>query len=110
MLIGGYFIGCIGNYIDVNNAIHNLFIMEATQQNILSALYNFFEQNKDQTIGDKEIAKASSLDIERVRVCLKDLQKKGYIKLEDAACLSNPEYYIVMSMTAEGRLVVKDNQ
>ena len=84
--------------------------MEDIQINILSALYSFFEQNKNKGTGDKEIAKASGLDIDRVRVCLKDLQTKGYIKLEDAASLSNPERYIVMSMTAEGRLAVKDNQ
>ncbi len=83
--------------------------MEDIQQNILLALYNFFEQNQNKGTGDKEIANSLSIDIERVRVCLKDLQKKGYIKLKNGASLSNPEYIIVMSMTSEGRLAIKDN-
>jgi DNA-binding MarR family transcriptional regulator len=83
--------------------------MEDIQHNILLALYNYFEQNLNTLPGDKEIANSLSIDIDRVRVCLKDLQRKGYIKLEDGASLSNPEYIIVMSMTSEGRLAIKDN-
>ena len=84
--------------------------MEDIQKSILFALYKMFEKNQNKGTGDKEIANASKIDIDRVRVCLKDLQSKGYIKLEGAASLSEPERIVVMSMTAKGRLAVKDNQ
>lgn len=83
--------------------------MEDIQKNILVALYSFFEQNKNQGTGDKEIAKASGLDIDRVRVCLKNLKAKGYVELIDASNLKEPERIVVNNITSEGRLAVKDN-
>ena len=53
--------------------------MKDIQQNILLALYNFFEQNQNKGTGDKEIANSLSVDIDRVRVCLKDLKKKDIL-------------------------------
>lgn len=83
--------------------------MEDIQKSILEALYNFFEKNKNQGTGDKEISSALDIDIDQVRVCFKTLERKGYIKLKNAASHSNPERILVGQITSEGRLAVKDN-
>lgn len=82
--------------------------MEDSQKNILLALYSFFEQTKSRCLGDKEISNVLKIDIDRVRVCLKNLENKGYIKLLDASNLDEPIRIVVSQITSEGRLAVKD--
>ncbi|MGB5712658.1 MAG: hypothetical protein WBM44_17320 [Waterburya sp.] len=84
-------------------------IQQDIQQKILSAVHDFFEQNKNKPTGDKEISDALQIDIDRVRSCLKYLGNKGYIKLISAANVKEPERVIVSNITSEGRIAIKDN-
>lgn len=68
---------------------------------ILQALAAFFKDNPKQGTGDSEISQALELNIHKVRVCLQELSKQGYIELRDATTLKQKRL-IVIELTSQG--------
>ena len=85
--------------------------MENIEQNILVTIYITFEQQQKQGrikgIGDEDIAEHLKINIDQVRVYLKDLENKGYINLPNAASYKKPERVFVGNIMSEGRLAAK---
>jgi DNA-binding MarR family transcriptional regulator len=68
---------------------------------ILQALAAFFKDNPNSGTGDSEISEALKINIHKVRVCLQELSKQGYIELRNADSLAG-KYWIVIGLTSQG--------
>ena len=72
---------------------------------ILQALATFFNSNPNKGTGDSEISQALKINIHKVRVCLQELSKQGYIELRNADSLAG-ERWIVIKLTSQGWISV----